>query len=106
MSSNAYVVDIQSGAIKELTSFQNAQVLKPIWSPDGSEVAFAVGQSDPLGQFEIWVAASDGDDLRPIDTSAALIMDSRKSKPVFVWLTAPGDDLPGLPTKLYFIAGL
>jgi Tol biopolymer transport system component len=92
LSSNAYTVDIQSGAIKELTSFQNVQVLKPIWSPDGSGVAFAASQSDPLSQFEIWVAASDGDDLRPIDTSAALTMDSRKSKPVFVWLTAPGSE--------------
>jgi Tol biopolymer transport system component len=92
LSSNAYTVDIQSGAIKELTSFQNVQVLKPIWLPDGSGVAFAASQSDPLSQFELWVAVSDGDDLRPIDTSAALTMDTRKSDPVFVWLTAPGSE--------------
>lgn len=88
LASNAYVVDIQSGAIRELTSFQNMQVLKPVWSPDGSRMTFVVSQAGSLGQFEPWIVTNDGRDLRRIDTSVSLVIDSRKSNPIVVWLPA------------------
>jgi Tol biopolymer transport system component len=89
LSSNGYVVDIQSGAVRELTSFQNMQVLKPVWLPDGSGMTFVVSQAGSLGQFEPWVVANDGRDLRRIDTSASLVIDSRKSNPIVIWLPTP-----------------
>ncbi len=42
--SNLYVVDIESGAVRQLTDDKFAD-LQPAWSPDGSKIAFATDRS-------------------------------------------------------------
>jgi len=92
LSSNLYAVDVLSGKVSQLTHFQDAQVLGPIWSPDGSMVAFVASLDGSTEQFEPWVVATDARDLHRLDESAALVMDSRRSNPTIAWLPAP---LPG-----------
>jgi len=86
LSSNVCIVDMPSGAITQLTDFQGAQVLNPAWSSDGSHVTFAVRQEVASKQFEPWVVAADSRDLYRLGESAGLVMDSRGSDPVGVWL--------------------
>ncbi|MGZ9165299.1 MAG: TolB family protein [Anaerolineales bacterium] len=38
--SNIYVVDVESGTLKQVTSFDNGRVETPFWSPDGNTLAF------------------------------------------------------------------
>jgi len=38
--SNIYVVEVESGKLKQITSFDNARVETPFWSPDGNTLAF------------------------------------------------------------------
>jgi uncharacterized protein YraI len=45
---------------EEVHSFNNAA---PVWSPDGSQIAFL---TDRTGQWEIWVMNADGSDQRPL----------------------------------------
>ena len=88
LSSNGYVVDIQRGEVRQLTDFQNAQVLRPAWSPDGATVMFAVRQDISTMRFEPWIVAVDARDLRRLDEKAELVLDGRKSDPIIVWLPA------------------
>ena len=86
LSSNGYVVDVQSGEIRQLTTFQSAQVLNPIWSTDGTHVVFAARQDTSSERFEPWVAVADSRNFSRLDQGAALVMDSRISNPIIVWL--------------------
>jgi Tol biopolymer transport system component len=38
--SNIYVVEVESGKLEQITSFDNARVETPFWSPDGNTLAF------------------------------------------------------------------
>ena len=38
--SNIYLVEVHSGKLKQLTSFDNARVETPFWSPDGNTLVF------------------------------------------------------------------
>ncbi len=40
--SNVYVIDVENGDTNPITSFDNAQVGTPFWSPDGNTLAFTV----------------------------------------------------------------
>jgi len=88
LSSNGYIVDVQHGEIRQLTDFQNAQVLRPAWSPDGATVMFAVRQDISTMRFEPWIVAVDARDLCRLDEKAELVLGGRKSNPIIVWLPA------------------
>lgn len=85
--SNVYTVDVLSGVVTQLTRFDNVEVRKPTWSPDGSKVAFVASFGDSPGQFEPWIVAADGQDLHYLDQHAPLIMDARTTNPLIVWLS-------------------
>ena len=40
--SNIFIVDVETGAVNQVTSFDNGHVETPLWSPDGNTLAFAV----------------------------------------------------------------
>jgi Tol biopolymer transport system component len=62
----AMTLEVESGNAKAIAGGERL-VLRPIWSPDGSHVAFiSVG---PTGQPDIYVVGSDGRDLRPMQVS-------------------------------------
>jgi Tol biopolymer transport system component len=86
VSGNIYAVDAPSGVVTRLTGFDDVEVRKPTWSPDGSRVAFVASLSDSPGQFEPWVVSADGRDLHRLDQRASLIMDSRAANPMIIWL--------------------
>jgi Tol biopolymer transport system component len=54
-------------ALSRLT-VQQGQDVRPVWSPDGSRVAF---QSDTLGQYQIWTMRTDGSDSRRLSKNEA-----------------------------------
>jgi Tol biopolymer transport system component len=55
----------QEGTMPNL-SWNNAA---PVWSPDGSKIAFV---TDRTGQWEIWIMNADGSDQRPMFSNGAL----------------------------------
>lgn len=57
------IVDLQSGAVEELTATPHLHEMSPAWSPDGTLFAFARGQLGTWGA-EIWRMRSDGSDAR------------------------------------------
>jgi Tol biopolymer transport system component len=42
LTSNVYIVNVETGGLNQVTSFDNARVETPFWSPDGNTLAFAV----------------------------------------------------------------
>ena len=86
LSFNVYIVDISTREVRQLTHFQNTQVLEPIFSPDGSMVAFVATLSGVPEQFEPWLVAADGRDLRRFDERATLILNTRAATPAIAWL--------------------
>jgi Tol biopolymer transport system component len=93
-SLNVYIADVSTREICRLTHFQDTQVLKPIFSPDGSMVAFVATISGVPEQFEPWLVAADGHGLRRFDERATLILNARSTTPAMAWLSEflPGGD--------------
>ncbi len=85
-SFNVYIVDVSTGEVRQLTHFQNTQVLEPIFSPDGSTVAFVATLIGMPEQFEPWLVAADGRGLRRFDERATLILNTRVATPAIAWL--------------------
>ena len=40
--SNIYIVDVETGALNQITNFDNGRVETPLWSPNGNTLAFTV----------------------------------------------------------------
>lgn len=85
-SFNVYIADVSTREVRQLTHFQNTQVLEPIFSPDGSMVAFVATLSGVPEQFEPWLVAADGRGLRRFDERATLILNTRAAAPAIAWL--------------------
>jgi len=70
--SNVCVVDITTGQITRLSSFERREANYPTWSPDGRFVAFV--STGRLGEEtlynEVWVASNDGSKLEIISRTA------------------------------------
>lgn len=81
-----YVVDAQSGQMRQLSSLEDAQVLSPTWSPDGSYVAFAANSSDFRERFAPWVVFTDAQEVAPLRSTTDIVMDSPHSSPIVRWL--------------------
>lgn len=93
-SFNVYIVDVSTGEVRRLTHVKNIQVLKPIFSPDGSSVAFVMAINGARGQFVPWLVAIDGHGLRRFDERATLILNTRAASPAIAWLPefSPGGE--------------
>lgn len=46
--SNIYIVDVQSGAVKQVTRFEHGRAETPSWSPDGNTLAFTAVVNDRM----------------------------------------------------------
>ncbi len=57
LSSNIYVVDVSTGQKKPVTNFQNNQVLKPVWSPNGSEIISLASSDDTSIHFKLEISS-------------------------------------------------
>jgi len=85
-SFNVYIADVSTGEVRQLTHFPNTQMLEPIFSPDGSMVAFVAALRGVPDQSEPWLVAADGYGLRRLDEDAALILNTRTAAPAIAWL--------------------
>jgi WD40 repeat protein len=66
LRSNIYLVEFPSQSVSPLTSFPDAIVETPAWSPDGSRLVFNVVRN---GTIQIWQAAAG--DLQPLTAPGA-----------------------------------
>ncbi len=66
-----WVMDADGGSLANLTNSPEWSGYDPVWSPDGSRIAFtlAPGESSDLSA-EIWTVSADGTDLIPLTASA------------------------------------
>ncbi len=46
--SNIYVVEVESGTLKQITHLENGRVETPYWSPDGNTLAFNIVMNDRM----------------------------------------------------------
>lgn len=51
LQSNIFIFDIKAGLESRLTHFQGARVEAPVWSPDGSRLAFTVVSNDKMNVY-------------------------------------------------------
>jgi Tol biopolymer transport system component len=65
--SNIYVVEVESGTLKQVTSFDNARVETPFWSPDGNTLAFTVVSN---GRMQVQTADMLTREIRPVLTES------------------------------------
>jgi len=52
-----FTMNVDGTGTTQLTSFTSASAIHPVWSPDGSKIAFA---SNASGNFQIWSMNPDG----------------------------------------------
>ena len=86
LSTNVYIVDTLSDQVRQLTHFQNTQILEPTWSPDGAMVAFVATLMRGPDRFEPWFVAADGRNLRRFDESRTLTLNTKAVTPAITWL--------------------
>ncbi len=64
-SDNLYVIDLSSSDVKQLTF--NHVNWNPVWSPDGTTIAFSIGIGRPI-EFNIALINEDGSNLRELSS--------------------------------------
>jgi hypothetical protein len=68
LSSNIYVVNLQSGELKQITAFVNGRAETPHWSPDGNTLAFSTVLD---GRMEVQIADTASGEIRSLATEPA-----------------------------------
>jgi eukaryotic-like serine/threonine-protein kinase len=65
---NLWVVNTESGGLRQITNERdpNVAVGVPVWSPDGHTIAFVSSRGNPGLTFGVWLADSDGSNLRNV----------------------------------------
>ena len=66
--SNIYVVDVESGTLKQITHLDQGRVETPFWSPDGNTLAFNVVMND---RMEVQIADLRTGDIRSLIAESA-----------------------------------
>jgi dipeptidyl aminopeptidase/acylaminoacyl peptidase len=66
--SNIYLVNVQSGDLKQITSLTNGRVETPHWSPDGNTLAF---NTVPDGRMEVQIADIASGEIRSLISEPA-----------------------------------
>jgi len=66
--SNIYSVEVESGALTQITNFENAHIETPLWSPDGNTLAFNVVIN---GRMEVQIADITTGEIRSLITESA-----------------------------------
>ena len=66
-----WVINVATGAAREILSFDTDNVLTPAWSPNGRWIAFdreprTRGPNDPLAVSQLWLVRPDGSGLRQL----------------------------------------
>jgi TolB protein len=65
--SHLYVVDIKNDRLRQL-SFDETEDGRPVWSPDGSQLAFSSRRD---GNLDLWLINADGTNLRRLTSHPA-----------------------------------
>jgi len=61
--SNIYIVEVESGALMQVTHLENSRVETPLWSPDGNTLAFNVVIND---RMEVRIAEMTTGEIRSL----------------------------------------
>lgn len=66
---NLWVMNLDSGEVRQITFEQDPDVAVgvPVWSPDGSTIAFVFARRAPRWRVGLWQVRPDGSDLRTVD---------------------------------------
>jgi dipeptidyl aminopeptidase/acylaminoacyl peptidase len=67
LNSNVYVIEVESGKLTQVTSFEHERVETPVWSPDGNTLAFNVVIND---RMEIRIADLITGEIRSLITES------------------------------------
>jgi Tol biopolymer transport system component/DNA-binding winged helix-turn-helix (wHTH) protein len=88
---NVRVLDLHSGGTRQITSERDPRVAVgvPVWSPDGSSIAFVSFASD-WDTGEIWLVNPDGSNLRRLAKAAGWATWSDDSRWVYYTLQGKG----------------
>ncbi len=65
--SNIYVVDVESGALTQVTKFENGRAETPVWSPQGNTLAFTTVIND---RMEVRIADPTTGEMRSLITES------------------------------------
>jgi Tol biopolymer transport system component len=70
--SNLWVVNTETGELRQVTHERDPGVAvgAPIWSPDGSAIAFSYTRGNPGLTFGVWLVNPDGSNLRRLANPA------------------------------------
>jgi Tol biopolymer transport system component len=63
--SNIYLAELSTGSVSKLTTFTQTLVEQPVWSPDGTTVAFSAIAN---GQRKLWLADWAAGTIQPLPT--------------------------------------
>jgi len=74
--SNIYIVDIESGALTQVTHLENGRAETPFWSPDGNTLAFNVVVNGRMNVFiadvdSVGVGSPNPVEIKPLVTESA-----------------------------------
>ena len=86
LCSNVYLADVSSGSVRRLTQFRRALTLAPIWSPEGSMLAFMSNSDGIPGQLELWAIRTGDQAAHRVDENRGLTVNINTSNVAVVWL--------------------
>ena len=69
---NLWVFNVKSGELRQITHERDPNVALgvPVWSPDGSAIAFVYTRNNPGFTFGVWLVNPDGSNLRQLANPA------------------------------------
>jgi len=86
LHSNVYLVDVNSGNVRQLTQFRRALTLAPLWSPGDSMLAFMSNSDGIPGQLELWAMQTGDRSAYRIDENRELAVNINTSDVAIAWL--------------------